>query len=50
MDYKVARSTIKNNPEKEEEIMQKIEKHLEKNLLGVEFNHETSQKEEYIMD
>lgn len=50
MDYKIARSTIKNHPEKKEEIMQKIENHIEENLKWVEFNHETSQKEEYIMD
>ncbi|MDP5038832.1 MAG: rhodanese-like domain-containing protein, partial [Candidatus Gracilibacteria bacterium] len=50
MQYKQKRAIIKNHPEKEEEIMNEIKTHLEENLLGVEFNHELSQKEDCIID
>lgn len=50
MKYKLERAIIKNHPERKEEIMKKISDHLEENLKWVEFNHETSQKEECVID
>lgn len=50
MQYKQKRAIIKNHPERENEIMTEIKNHLEENLLWVEFNHEFSQKEDFIID
>ena len=50
MEYKMERAKIKQKPELEEKVMWKIKDHLEKNLEGVEFNHATSQKEEFVID
>ena len=48
--YKTERSKIKQHPEQEEKIMWNLRLHLQKNLKWVEFNHETSQKEDFVMD
>lgn len=50
MQYKMERAKIKVKPELEEKIMTKIKNHLEENLKWVEFNHQESQKEDFIID
>lgn len=50
MNYKNEKSTIKRYPEKKDEIMEKIRTHLEDNLRWIDFNHEKSQKEDFVID
>lgn len=50
MNYKQERWQMKRYPELKDEIMLKMQKHLEESLKWVDFNHKTSQKEEFIID
>ncbi len=50
MDYRNYRVQMKNHPEKREEILTKIAKHLNEKAGTVNFRHKTSQKEDFIMD
>ena len=50
MNYKRERIKMKEHPELSEEIMKKIRNHLDEKLEWVEFNHKTTQKEDFIMD
>jgi len=50
MKYKEKRWVIKRYPELKEKIETELRSHLEKQLKWVSFNHETSQKEDFIMD
>ena len=50
MDYKKKRWAIKAHPELKNEIESEMRHHLEKQLLWVKYNHETSQKEEYVIE
>jgi hypothetical protein len=50
MDYKKQRSVIKAHPELAIEITEKMQEHLKKILRGVIFSHQTTQKEDCIMD
>lgn len=50
INYKKERGVIKAHPELTSEITHKLQKHLKKNLEGVNFSHKESQKEEFIMD
>lgn len=50
MQYKQKRGVIKRYPELREQIMTEMREHLQKQLKNVEFNHKTSQKEDFIMD
>lgn len=49
-DYKDSRIKMRNDSSLEEELISKINKHLIKKLEWVEYNHKTTQKEEFIMD
>ena len=49
-DYKNERAKIKVKPELEQSVLSSIREHLEKKLSWVEFNHETSRKEDFVMD
>ncbi|PZM80180.1 hypothetical protein DLH72_05195 [Candidatus Gracilibacteria bacterium] len=50
LNYQNLRNDSKNNPENKQKNLEKISKHLEENLAGVEFNHKFSQKEEEIIE
>jgi UPF0176 protein len=50
MQYKQKRGVIKRYPELKQQIETEIKTHLKKQLKDVEFNHKTSQKEDFIMD
>lgn len=50
IDYKQKRGVIKAHPELKEKIEWEMRAHLEKQLKGVTYNHQTSQKEEYIIE
>lgn len=50
MQYKQKRWVIKRYPELKQEIQTEMRNHLEKQLKDIEFNHLTSQKEDFIMD
>jgi len=50
INYKQERGVIKAHPELESEITSKLQKHISKQLEWVSFNHQTSQKEDFIMD
>lgn len=48
-EYKQARIEIKNHPESREEVMAEVRRHLEEELKGVKFNHDTPPDEEEEM-
>jgi len=50
MEYKKKRGVIKRYPELQNELEGEMRKHLTKKLKDVEFNHKTSQKEDFIID
>lgn len=50
MNYKQKRGVIKAKPELKEEIESEMRKHIQKQLQDIDFNHETSQKEDFIID
>ncbi len=50
INYKQKRGIVKAHPELETEITMELQKHIKKNLEGVEFNHTVSQKEDFVMD
>ncbi len=50
MDYKNMRLQMKLHPEKRDEIITKIQNHLDTNLAKVEFKYKESQKEDFIID
>lgn len=50
MEYKKKRGITKRYPELTDKLETEMRTHLEKQLKGVEFNHKTSQKEEFIID
>ena len=50
MNYKQKRGVIKSRPELREEIEWEIVKHLRKMLEAVEFKHNSSQKEDFVID
>jgi hypothetical protein len=50
INYKQERWIIKAHPELESEVTSKLQKYISKQLEWVSFNHQTSQKEDFIMD
>gem|GEM_PF-4947618 len=50
INYKQERGVIKARPELKSEITTKLQKHISKKLVGVEFNHKNSQKEDFVID
>ncbi len=50
IEYKKQRGIVKRYPELTAEIEAKLRKHLKKLLDWVEFNHSTSQKEDFVID
>ena len=50
MEYKKKRGITKRYPELQEKLETEMRTHLQKQLKWVEFNHKTSQKEEFIID
>lgn len=50
IEYKKKRGVIKRYPELKDQIETEMRTHLQKQLKDVTFNHETSQKEDFIID
>lgn len=50
MDYKQIRGKIKASPELKDDLIGKMQKHLQKNIENIQYNHIESQKEDVIMD